>query len=394
MLQEMTKEFARLYPDSEEMKQAFCPYRVCPLGAHVDHQHGLVTGFAIDKGINIIYAPTDNGIVELQSKEFSKKVQFYVNNVPNKKNDWADYLRGATKELGSRYELENGIVALIYGSIPIGGLSSSAAVILGYLSALCRANGLKISEKELVDVAYTAERNYVGVNCGKLDQSCEVLCKKNSLLYLDTADESFEIIPKNENMKDFEIAVFFSGVERNLYTSPFNMRVDEAKAASYALKAFGGEEYGKFDESFLRDVPKEVFEKYADALPENWRKRALHFYTEMDRVRLGVEAWRGGDIEKFGKICNESGHSSIYNWETGSDELKTLCEILWSTEGVYGARFSGAGFKGSCMAIVNPEFKAEIKKTVTEKYLEIFPQYEETFSVHFCKTTDGCKIKR
>lgn len=394
MLKAMTEEFERLYPDAKEINQTFCPYRVCPLGAHVDHQHGLVTGFAIDEGINILYAPADNGVVELRSKEFPKKVQFYVNNVPDKKGDWADYLRGATRVLGSKYELDNGIIALIYGSIPIGGLSSSAAVVIAYLSALCGANGLRLSDRELVDIAHTAEKDYVGVNCGKLDQSCVVLCKKNALLYLDTKDDSFEIIPKNENTKEFEIAIFFSGVERNLYTSPFNMRVDEAKAASYALKAFGGAEYGKFDESFLRDVPEDTFTKYANSLPENWRKRALHFYTEMERVRLGVKAWRNGDIERFGALCNESGNSSIYNWETGSDELKALCEILWSTEGVYGARFSGAGFKGSCMAMVNPDFKSDIRKNVTERYLEMFPQYKDTFSVYFCKTADGCKIKR
>lgn len=389
----MINEFIKLYPDATDIKQSFCPYRVCPLGAHIDHQHGIVTGFAIDKGINIVYSVTDNGVVELKSREFPKKIQFYVNNVTRKKDDWADYLRGATYVLSKKYELTNGIQALIYGSIPIGGLSSSAAVILAYINALCQANNIHPTQREVVEIAYMAEKNFVGVNCGKLDQSCEIFCKKDSLLYLDTLDDSYEIIEKNKSMKDFEIAIFFSGVERNLYTSPFNMRVDEAKAASYALKAFGGMEYGKFEDSVLRDIPEEVFEKYAPALPENWRKRATHYFGEMSRVIKGVQAWRAGDIEKFGALCNESGTSSIYNWETGSDELKTLCEIIWQTDGVYGGRFSGAGFKGCCMALIDPDFKDSIKETVTGQYLKAFPQYADPFSVHFCKTADGCSIK-
>jgi galactokinase/galacturonokinase len=207
---------------------------------------------------------------------------------------------------------------------------------------------------------------------------------------LDTKDDSYSLIPENPNIKPYEIAIFFSGVERTLMGSKFNMRVDELKAAAYALKGFAGIEYGNFKDTRLRDVPKEVFEKYKDKLPENWRKRATHFYTEFDRVSLGVEAWKNGDIETFGKLCFESGYSSIYNYETGSNELKTLYEIMLKTQGIYGGRFSGAGFKGCCMALVNPEYKESIKEYITEEYVRIFPNLKDKFSVHFCKSADGC----
>lgn len=153
-------------------------------------------------------------------------------------------------------------------------------------------------------------------------------------------------------------------------------------------------EYGKFIDSRLRDVPEEVYHKYKDLLPENWGKRAEHYYTEFNRVREGAQAWRNGDIEKFGKLSSESGHSSIYNYETGSPELKAIYEIMLGTDGIYGGRFSGAGFKGCCMAIIDPAYEESIKRTVTSKYLEMFPQYKETFSVHFCKSADGCKISK
>ena len=386
----MINKFLKLYPEARDIQTIFCPYRICPLGAHSDHQYGLISGFAIDKGIKITYTPSDNGVVELQSVNFEGKIQFHIHDVPERQHDWADYLRGATLALSRKHELHCGVYALTEGSLPIGGLSSSAAVILAYLRALCASNGIKLSKEELIETALSAERDYVGVNVGKLDQSCEIYSKKDHLLYLDTKDGSYELIPKNACMKPFEVAIFFSGVERNLVGSAFNMRVDDLKAASYALKAFSGMEYGKFNESRLRDVPPEVYHKYKDKLPENWRKRAEHFYTEFERVKQGAEAWRKGDIERFGRLSFESGGSSIYNYETGSDELKAIYEIMLETDGIYGGRFSGAGFKGCCMALINPDYREAIAKNVTEKYLKLFPQYKGKFSVHFCQTADGC----
>ncbi len=387
----MIDEFHRIYPWAKEAKTAFCPYRVCPIGAHVDHQYGKITGFAIDKGIHIVYSPTDNGVIELVSSNFDGKVNFHVNHIPEKQNDWADYLRGAAFALSEKHTLNRGMKAYIKGTLPIGGLSSSAAVILAFLSALCEANSLNLSETEMVYIAQRAENKYVGVSCGKLDQSCEVYSKKDHLLYLDNKDDSYELIPQNPNMKPFEIAIFFSGVQRTLVGSAFNMRVDELKSASYALKAFAGMEYGKFEDTRLREVPFDVFEKYKDKLPENWRKRAQHFYSEFDRVERGAEAWRRGDIETYGKLSFESGHSSIYQYETGSPELKCIYEAMTECDGIYGGRFSGAGFKGCCMALIDPAYKEEIKAFITHRYLEVFPQYKDSFSVYFCKSADGCK---
>ena len=132
--------------------------------------------------------------------------------------------------------------------------------------------------------------------------------------------------------------------------------------------------------------------KHKDKLPENWRKRAEHWYTEYDRVQKGAEAWRRGDIEEFGRLSFESGRSSIYNWETGSPELKALYEIMTLTEGIYGGRFSGAGFKGCCMALIDPAYEESIKETVTREYLKAFPHLEGKYSVHICETADGVKL--
>lgn len=241
----------------------------------------------------------------------------------------------------------------------------------------------------MIMTALKAENEYVGVSCGKLDQSCEVFSKKDHLLYLDTQDDSYELIPTSPLMKPYKIAIFFSGIERTLAGSKFNMRVDECRSAAYALKAYAGMEYGKFGETFLRDVPVEVFEQYKDKLPETWRRRAEHWYSEYDRVEKGAEAWRAGDIEAFGKLSFESGRSSIYSWETGSPELKELYDIMTQTDGIYGGRFSGAGFKGCCMALIDPSFEQSITQTVTDKYLSTFPELRGKYSVHICESADG-----
>ena len=370
----------------------FCPYRVCPLGAHIDHQKGIVSGFAIDKGIEIEYEKTADGSVILTSSDFEKKVEFSVNKPLVKENDWADYLRGATTSLKREHDLSFGMNAHIKGSLPIGGLSSSAAVIIAFTVALCRVNDVVLSREELVEIALWAENHFVGVSVGKLDQSCEIYSKKNYLLYIDTRDDSYELIPRNSAMPPFEIAIFFSGLERSLVGSKFNMRVDELKSAAYALKAFSGMEYGKFSETVLRDVPREVFDEYKHKLPENWRKRAEHYYSEFARVKKGAQAWKNGDIKAFGALSFESGESSIVNYETGSLQLKKIHEIMLETEGIYGGRFSGAGFKGCAMALVNPDYKEKIQYEVTRKYLKEFPELEGKFGVHFANTADGVEL--
>ena len=309
---------------------------------------------------------------------------------PSKKQgDWADYLRGATLCLARKHKLNVGICGVIEGTMPIGGLSSSAAVIISFLSALCKVNGIQLSQQEIIDVAYDAELNYVGVSVGKLDQSCEVLSKKNHLLYLDTSNDQYELIPQHADMKPYKIAIFFSGLEHSLAGSKYNMRVDELRSGVYALQAFAGMEYGKFNEAMARNVPREVYEQYKNRLPETWARRCEHWYTEFERVEKGAEAWRRGDIETYGRLSFESGWSSIHNWESGAPEQIRLYEIMTETEGIYGGRFSGAGFKGCCMALIDPAYEESVAQQVTEKYLKSFPELTGKYDVFMCESANG-----
>ena len=368
---------------------SFSPYRICPIGAHSDHNLGKITGLAINKGIHIAFSPKHNGVIEMSSLQFPKRAQWHIKEIGEKTGDWADYLRGATWALSKKYSLSVGLCGVIEGSLPIGGLSSSAAVTLAFIDALSRVNGISLTNQQLIDFSFSAEKNYVGVNVGTMDQSCEVLCKAKHLLYLDCKDNSYELIPENPCMKPYKIAIFFSGLEHNLAGSKYNMRVDELRAGVYALQAFSGADYGKFREANARDVDFEIYRKYKDRLPHTWMLRCEHWYTEFKRVEAGAEAWRRGDIEEYGRLSFASGWSSIHNWESGAAEQIKLYEIMTETDGIYGGRFSGAGFKGCCMALIDPAKAESIAETVERRYLEAFPQRKGKYGFYLCDSADG-----
>jgi len=371
----------------------FSPYRVCPLGAHVDHQHGLVTGFAIDKGVDLWFNIREDNIVNLSSRTFDGEVSFEISK-PSQVREfhWGDYARGAKYALRKRFELTNGIDGVLQGSLPVGGLSSSAAVLIAYVMAFAKANGIKLRPMEVIQIASEAEREYIGLSNGILDQACIALGKKDNLLFLDCDTNDYRIIKKHPDMPEFEIGIFFSGLTRNLVNSDYNLRVYECKTAAWNMLAYTDQPLKPFKKTFLRDIPKATFDKTKIAMPARFARRAEHFYTEYRRVRQGVTAWETGNLKLFGKLSFDSCESSIHNYECGSPELIAIYEIMRGLPGVWGGRFSGAGFKGACIALIDPAYKDEIEKTLTERYLEQFPEYENTFKCYFVKSDDGARF--
>ena len=371
----------------------FSPYRVCPLGAHVDHQHGLVTGFAFDKGVDLWFSPTSDGSVVLRSLTFEGEVNFSVDTPSQvKEGNWGDYARGAKYALRKRFVIKHGIRGVIKGSLPVGGLSSSAAVLVAYVMAFARANDIQLTKMEVIKIASEAEREYIGLNNGILDQSCIVLSEKDGLLFLDTDTEEYRVIRRHPDMPDFELGIFFSGLTRSLVSSDYNLRVSECKAAAWNMLAYTNQPLKTFDKTFLRDISRETYEMTRERMPERFARRAEHFYSEYRRVRKGVTAWETGNLELFGRLSFESCESSIHNYECGSAELIAIYEIMRGLDGVYGGRFSGAGFKGACIALVDPAKKDSIRNKLTQEYLSRFPEYEKSFEVHFCRTDDGARF--
>ena len=407
----------------------------------MDHQHGLVTGFAIDKGVDLWFNVREDSAVKLSSKTFDGDVEFEIDKPSQvREHHWGDYARGAKYALRKRFELSHGIEGVIQGSLPVGGLSSSAAVLIAYVMAFAKANDITLQPFEVVKIASEAEREYIGLNNGLLDQACIALSKKNQLMFLDCDSNEYRLIPfggetgiasreilqksDSKSFKDneantdgrineheshksneyscnssnsyselpFEIGIFFSGLTRSLVNSDYNLRVYECKTAAWNMLAYTDQPLKTFDKTFLRDIPKATFDKTRIAMPARFARRAEHFYSEYRRVRQGVTAWETGNMKLFGKLSFDSCESSIHNYECGSPELIAIYEIMRSLPGVYGGRFSGAGFKGACIALVDPAYKEEIQKVLTEKYLEQFPEYEKTFQVFWVKPDDGARF--
>lgn len=385
--------YRTFFGKGDALYQLFAPYRICPLGAHVDHQHGLVSGFAFDSGIDFLFSATDSGKVEMASLSFEGLMTFNVQRpVDEKQGNWGDYLRGAVWALQQDFHLEKGIRGIIKGSMPIGGLSSSAALLCGFVMAIDKVNHLGLTRQQIIDYASIAERRYVGLNNGILDQACVVLCESDKLLYLDTETGEYRLIPFGGDTPKplpFKLGIFFSGVTRQLTGTDYNLRVSECKTAAWIIEAYEGEHLKELSDTRLRDVTKASFEKNADMMPQRFARRAKHFFSECERVRKGVKAWEDGNIELFGKYVFESCESSMNNYECGSPELISLYNVMRNTDGIYGGRFSGAGFKGACIALVDPAKLDSVRETVRREYLAQYPQYESSFEIFFCNPANG-----
>jgi galactokinase len=351
------------------------------LGAHIDHQLGQVTGMTIDQSILLAFAPTDDGSVYVESLNFEPVVSFNLNHVPaHTPRDWGNYIRGAVLALQQTHSLEHGLIGVVDGEMPIGGLSSSAAVTIAYLLALQAVNQLEESPERNVALVRFTENQYIGLNNGILDQSVILFSERDHLTFIDCQSLQVERIPGLSANGKFEILVVYSGLTRVLVGTDYNNRVAECQEAARLL-------LGQPDrpETRLRHVNPELFAAEGQRLPATLKRRATHYFGEMQRVQGGLVAWRSGDLSRFGALMSESGQSSISNYECGSPQLITLYETLRETPGVYGARFSGAGFRGNCLALIDPAARETIAEAIHRRYPAAHPDEASAYSIHFCQ---------
>ena len=329
--------------------------------------------------------PRSDQHIRIESLNFEGCIEFDLDNVPSKSpSDWGNYIRGAVLALQQRYDLNTGIDAVVEGSMPIGGLSSSAAVGVAYLLALEVANGLEVSPEENIEYDRYIENTYLGLKNGILDQSIILMSDRDHLTFLDCQSVQFERYPTPADNGRFEVVVAYSGLRKSLTSTDYNNRVNECQQAARMMLEWAGLEVP--NPVRLRMVPQEVYQTYAHRLPAPLDRRARHFFTEIERVREGVAAWRAGDLEEVGRLINASGASSVYDYESGCPHLITLYNILSECPGVYGARFSGAGFRGSCIGLVNPAYREQIVAAIDARYPQAHPDVADAYSVHFCQT--------
>lgn len=405
--------------NKDDVMVVISPYRVCPLGAHVDHQGGLVTAMALDKGVLLGFVSSGGDEIILKSKQFTGIVHFGLNDEPCKGCDsplkgrggnfkvaeeggWGNYARGAVYALKKHgYKLKHGIFGFIDGLDKLHGvgISSSAAVGISLLLSLEHANGLSISPQQNVQLGRSIENDFLGLKSGILDQSAILLSLANCLTVIHCKDGSHELVNPQQHLstqrRGYKVLLAFSGLQHALSsTSSYNLRVLECQeAARTLLEAIGRDS----SQPLLCHVTFEEYQKFKMRLSGVLAKRAEHFFTECERVTEGIKAWETCNLEAFGRLMSESGRSSIENYECGCEAMVQLVNIMQRTPGVFGARFSGAGFRGCCVALVDADLALAAAGHIEQAYRQAQPslaaqQLEAGFSVLICDTAASAHV--
>uniref|UniRef100_A0A7C9F4F2 Galactokinase n=2 Tax=Opuntia streptacantha TaxID=393608 RepID=A0A7C9F4F2_OPUST len=398
-LRDMVAEMSGRTP--QEVRVVVSPYRICPLGAHVDHQVVLRSAqfegelrFRVDETQHPKNYGKENGTVNSNG---SVK--------PEQECGWGRYARGALYALQSKGNVLNqGIIGLISGSMGLdsSGLSSSAAVGIAYLLALENANDMSVSPTENIEYDRLIENEYLGLSNGILDQSAILLSRRGCLTFMDCKTKEHKLIrPQNLQVgyingvhKSYKILLASSGLKQALTSnSGYNRRVAECReAARVLLNASGRPDV----DPILSNVEPHVYEVHKDKLEPVLARRAEHYFSETMRVMKGLEAWTSGRLDEFGRLITASGRSSIENYECGCKPLIDLYEALLRAPGVYGARFSGAGFRGCCLAFVDAEHASEAASFVKTEYSKLQPELASKIApeaaVLICESGEGARV--
>ena len=374
---------------SQKVSVIASPYRICPLGAHIDHQGGPVLGMTINACTLMAFYTESDDRVRLKSKNYPGKVNFSLADIPESPGSfWGVYPRAAALALKEKYQLKRGICGLLDGMLPGCGLSSSASVLLAYLHAFARANNLELSSWDYVNLTRRAENEFIGLNNGILDQTSIVFGKKGHLLHIDTVDKTVAKMKDQNAENDYRIIVAYSGYSRELTTSGYNSRVDECRLAAAELSRLAGRPGAEV----LSSVERKTFESFGPQLQAHIGKRANHFFDESQRVMDGLTAWNNGDIETFGKLMNLSCRSSIEQYECGVPAVCDLQQVVSGADGVYGSRFMGGGFGGCVVGLARSSHAAVIAEEIETTYKQLHPEVAEQAFVRLGRSDDGVRF--
>lgn len=333
----------------------FAPGRVSLFGGHLDYNGGPVMPMALDRGTLIALRPRNDRRVRLASDFESQGVDVELDRPPDTPlGRWVDYPLGVLREMVARAPARGvdgvgiqGLVGLdiMYGgSLPIGaGLSSSASMCVATALALDQVWGVGLSGRDRVDCALSAERNFVGVQCGIMDPFAVGLARPGHLLWLDCRDVTWEHLPVD--MDRLVIAVANTGIKRELASGEFNKRVAQCAEAFEVLKPFSP------GATCLRDIPLAVVQAESGRLDPVVAKRATHVAEEVLRVFDARAAMVAGDFARAGMTMTATHRSLVENYEVSCPELNLFVEAATEHEACYGSRLTGAGF-GGCTVIL------------------------------------------
>ena len=363
LVETLKAKYRQLFPDSGPPLCVAAPGRVNLLGEHTDYNDGFVFPMAIDP--HILYVGGTNGTsrVRLFSQDFNELDEFDLRNIEfSNQHPWANYIRGVCAQFLAAGRTLQGMDMVLQGNIPQGGgLSSSAALEVGAALLINELHRLGMDKVELVKLSQRAENEFVGVNCGIMDQFASMMGQRDHALFLDCRSLDYELVPTGFEEMGYSVVVIHSGVKRGLVDSEYNIRRRQCEEAVQLLqKELPGIKA-------LRDVSVQHLD-LINALPGELAKRARHVVTENQRVLDGVSALKQGDLETFGQLLNASHDSLRTDYEVSCPELDLLVEICRGTAGTLGSRMTGAGF-GGCTVTVTPQEQVEgLKKRVLEEY--------------------------
>lgn len=359
----------KIFQDIYGRKNEFCffsPGRINLIGEHIDYNGGLVFPCALEFGTYALVSLRDDNKLNFASTNFELKVTSNLNDLAYKKeDDWANYPKGTLKIMLDNGYKAKGMNILISGNIPNGaGLSSSASLeVLVAVIVNNLFNEGKIDRVDLVKMSQKAENEFIGVNCGIMDQFAVGMGKKDKAILLDCNSLNYKYA--DMNLLNYSIVIMNTNKRRALNESKYNERRAECEAALEIIQK----------EKSINNLCKLTPEEF-DALEHlftdtNIRNRAKHAVYENDRVISAFDCLNKGDLDKFGKLLVES-HDSLKNlYEVTGKELDTLVEEALNADGCIGARMTGAGFGGCAIALVENDkiesFTKQVKKAYTEK---------------------------
>lgn len=363
MEREIVGKFVELYGgEASRVSKFFAPGRVNLIGEHIDYNGGYVFPCALDFGTYAAARKRDDGKVRFATLNFDLRVEIDVDDIRYKEeDDWTNYSKGVIKEFIDKGHEIGGFDILYYGNIPNGsGLSSSASLEVLTAVVVNELFDCKEDMVEMVKMSQRAENQFVGVNCGIMDQFASGMGKLNNAILLDCETLDYEYAPLKLN--GYKIVIGNTKKRRGLADSKYNERRSECQ---YALECIQKE----LDIKNLCEMDVEKFDKYKHLIERDIpRDRAKHAVEENVRVKEAVEALNKEDIITFGKLMNASHESLRDLYEVTGVELDTMVEEARKIEGTIGSRMTGAGFGGCTVSIVKEDSVDEFIREVGKNY--------------------------
>jgi galactokinase len=349
----LLNEFERLC-HRRPQSVARAPGRVNMIGEHTDYNDGFVLPAAIERETRIVLAARDDNQVHMLASDLGRETVFNLDQIATSADQpWSNYVRGVAHGLKERGYPLRGADMLIHGTVPIGsGLSSSAALEMASAQAFAAAGGFQVPAEEAARIGQAAEHIFVGAKTGLMDQLASALGQAGHLLLIDIRSLEYEAVPVP---KAAAILIADTSVRRSLASSAYNERRSQCEQAARAMGV-----------PALRDATMQMLD--AVDVPDVVRKRATHIIQEDERVLQAVEAFRSGDLAYAGQLMNASHFSLRDLYEVSGPELDVMSELLRRQPGCYGARLTGAGFGGCCVALMDAEAVAAAIPVVSAAY--------------------------